>query len=484
VVKAALVAVLLALMAVRGAPVASPDTLDRSKIAPVSAPTAGPAKYCVVAEAMAGQRESLFSIAAATLGNGKRYPEIFALNKDRVQPDGDKLVDPLLIKPGWVLELPADATGPLVRTGPVPVFIVPSQNASTVGPANEAARDFSGWYANGIFLTLLLTLMSVALWLLVRGRRVGLSRGARLALTSYASRGPLAVAGSPAYVGARVGHPSIGPGEHPSTGRAELTALRNASALALPALPSNVRPVGLQARSVSQLPPGRDAAASRPPPAAPPAPPARLAPPGSASPGSLAPRAAATGDRLPMVETEVRQGSDILAVSLIGLLDPSGPDGATWRSAAEPMGPSAGLIPLAVGIAAEGALLVVDLARAPDTITMTGPIWAVRRQARRLAGQLASGAASVFAMVGALGDSLPGGCRPVQGLDDPALVQGGAGAGPRVVFCAGDPRHASVQPPAAGSLPTQSHRSPLVVVLVGSPHRSRWSIEVRPSLAD
>ena len=44
-------------------------------------------------------------------GDGRRYKEIYELNKDRVQPDGQKLTDASLIRPGWILEMPADATG-------------------------------------------------------------------------------------------------------------------------------------------------------------------------------------------------------------------------------------------------------------------------------------------------------------------------------------------------------------------------------------
>ncbi|SDZ32402.1 LysM domain-containing protein [Amycolatopsis xylanica] len=50
--------------------------------------------------------ESLMSIAADQLGDENRYREIFDLNKDRRQPDGAALRDVGLIKPGWKLLLP------------------------------------------------------------------------------------------------------------------------------------------------------------------------------------------------------------------------------------------------------------------------------------------------------------------------------------------------------------------------------------------
>jgi hypothetical protein len=55
--------------------------------------------------------ESLWEIADKCLGDGRRYPEIYALNKGRVQPDGSRLTIASLIRPGWILEMPDDAVG-------------------------------------------------------------------------------------------------------------------------------------------------------------------------------------------------------------------------------------------------------------------------------------------------------------------------------------------------------------------------------------
>src|SRR6476646_6431434 len=59
--------------------------------------------------------ESLWEIAHNHLGDGRRYREIFELNKDRVQPDGSKLTIASLIRPGWQLLMPKDAHGPGVE---------------------------------------------------------------------------------------------------------------------------------------------------------------------------------------------------------------------------------------------------------------------------------------------------------------------------------------------------------------------------------
>ncbi|MEV5356467.1 BTAD domain-containing putative transcriptional regulator [Streptomyces sp. NPDC052693] len=55
--------------------------------------------------------DSLWEIADRHLGDGRRYKEIFELNKDRVQPDGSRLSEASLIRPGWIMEMPGDARG-------------------------------------------------------------------------------------------------------------------------------------------------------------------------------------------------------------------------------------------------------------------------------------------------------------------------------------------------------------------------------------
>src|SRR6266581_8108938 len=60
--------------------------------------------------------ESLWEIAHNHLGDGRRYREVFELNKDHLQPDGTKLTIASLIRPGWVLRMPSDARGPGIET--------------------------------------------------------------------------------------------------------------------------------------------------------------------------------------------------------------------------------------------------------------------------------------------------------------------------------------------------------------------------------
>jgi len=55
--------------------------------------------------------DSLWEVAERHLGDGRRYKEIYQLNKDRVQPDGSRLSEASLIRPGWIMEMPGDARG-------------------------------------------------------------------------------------------------------------------------------------------------------------------------------------------------------------------------------------------------------------------------------------------------------------------------------------------------------------------------------------
>ncbi len=63
--------------------------------------------------------ESLWEIAEKCLGDGRRYREIYSLNKGKVQPDGTRLTMASLLRPGWVLDMPTDATHvEIIEKGP------------------------------------------------------------------------------------------------------------------------------------------------------------------------------------------------------------------------------------------------------------------------------------------------------------------------------------------------------------------------------
>lgn len=122
-----------------------------------SAPTvSGPAKTYVVQPPAGRRYDSLWDIAERTLGDPYRYKEIFELNRARVQDDGRRLVDANLIRPGWVLQMPADASGPGVATSalapparqapaaPAPASGLPSEQAASSVPVASPAAEATG----------------------------------------------------------------------------------------------------------------------------------------------------------------------------------------------------------------------------------------------------------------------------------------------------------------------------------------------------
>ncbi|NAZ88854.1 hypothetical protein GTR00_22580, partial [Kineococcus sp. T90] len=128
-----------------------------------AAPAAGGLVSYVVQPPHGRHHDCLWDIAERTLGDPLRYREVFELNRDRVQPDGSRLVDADLIRPGWVLLLPADAVGagPAVPLTPVPDPVptaVPTAGpdtaadpAGTSGPAgpDAAAQQLPGAVVKG-----------------------------------------------------------------------------------------------------------------------------------------------------------------------------------------------------------------------------------------------------------------------------------------------------------------------------------------------
>ena len=81
-------------------------------------------------------RDTLWDISEAHLGDPFRWVEIWELNRDRPQPDGSAMVDPDLIYPGWVLQLPADAVG--LNPPPAPAPPAPAGRSAPSGPNGGA----------------------------------------------------------------------------------------------------------------------------------------------------------------------------------------------------------------------------------------------------------------------------------------------------------------------------------------------------------
>ncbi|MFK0111650.1 hypothetical protein [Streptomyces sp. NPDC091217] len=82
-----------------------------------------------------GIYDSLWRIADRTLGDGSRWPEIYALNRGRPQPDGHTLTEPSLIRPGWMLRLPVDRSTSGTHQNPAPPATASPHAPQTSTPA-------------------------------------------------------------------------------------------------------------------------------------------------------------------------------------------------------------------------------------------------------------------------------------------------------------------------------------------------------------
>ena len=140
--------------AARGAPapapgaVAAPGAPDASWAAPAASGADAPAGLVgyLVQPPHGRHHDCLWDIAERTLGDPLRYQEIFDLNRDRVQPDGSRLVDADLIRPGWTLVLPADASAGTPLLPPAPAGAAPALDRGQPGdpapaPVGDAVHD-------------------------------------------------------------------------------------------------------------------------------------------------------------------------------------------------------------------------------------------------------------------------------------------------------------------------------------------------------
>src|SRR6266536_1438243 len=109
-----------AMLAALSACPAAATSASRAQSRAAASASAKRVKYYIVPQPKNGQAVALYGIAARTLGDTHRYLEIFTLNKGRLQPDGRRLENPRIIDPGWIRQLPADASGPGVRFGRLP----------------------------------------------------------------------------------------------------------------------------------------------------------------------------------------------------------------------------------------------------------------------------------------------------------------------------------------------------------------------------
>ncbi len=119
---------LLAAPALAGPPVTAEQPNPEPSPAPAPAPPpSGPVTSPPAAAGPAytvQPRDTLGRIAARQLGDWTRFDEILELNRGRTQPDGGALSDPALVRPGWVLILPPDASGRVDAARPPAAAVV------------------------------------------------------------------------------------------------------------------------------------------------------------------------------------------------------------------------------------------------------------------------------------------------------------------------------------------------------------------------
>jgi hypothetical protein len=364
-------------------------------------------KYYIVGEPVNGQREFLYQIAAKVLGNGNRWQEIYDLNKDRLQPDGQRLSDPLNLQPGWILLLPADANGLGVHTGPLPevsAVLLPSLGPPSheVPTAAPDARDSTASAPNGS------------------------SDPSEIAATVLVG---LAVVGWVVFFAYRRRNAAVAP----SPSRAPVAAL-----IRRRAVPGH--------RTAGPAGPSGTAAGI---------------PPGPVEAAQLA-------DLAPTELSATVTGYGVRAtVSLLGRR--GGGTAFTWRPRAA--GSPGGRMPAPLG-EYNGRTLYVDLALAPDVVTVLGRLADSQRYARELADHLIAVGVPVTVLGDALGPRPPARCRRISELPEPGPAGSVAPTG--VLFCADPPadvRRAAVDLGTRGG----GH---LVPVLLGDVPRARWSVRV------
>ena len=124
---------------------------------------------------------TLYTIAAATLGNGSLFMEIFNLNKGRLQPNGQRLE--ILIRSSRAGSCaPSGASGPGVHFGPLPTAAKTAARvarrhpagahaAAATSPAAATAGYGSGAIAETVIGGALVIFAVAGLGLIVRRRR-------------------------------------------------------------------------------------------------------------------------------------------------------------------------------------------------------------------------------------------------------------------------------------------------------------------------
>lgn len=116
--------------------------LTGDRLAPTPPPAAPSPASASLPTYVVKARDTLWGIAARHLGDPLRWSEIASLNEGR-QEGGARFGDPHWIYPGWVLVLPADATGLEAPAAAVPAP-TPAPTTEPASPPRAASPNGSG----------------------------------------------------------------------------------------------------------------------------------------------------------------------------------------------------------------------------------------------------------------------------------------------------------------------------------------------------
>ncbi|MCW2525283.1 MAG: putative LysM domain peptidoglycan-binding protein [Pseudonocardiales bacterium] len=91
--------------------------------------------------------DTYWDIAAERLGGGEHWHQVWDLNRGRVQPDGEVMTNPGLLRPGWTVLLPASATSPSDDETPVAEVTVRAGDTLSSIAASHGMNDWHGVWA-------------------------------------------------------------------------------------------------------------------------------------------------------------------------------------------------------------------------------------------------------------------------------------------------------------------------------------------------
>ncbi len=134
-------------------------------------------KVYTVAAPKDGYHDNLWDISERHLGDGRRYKEIYELNKGLLQLDGRKLELARLIQPGWNLVMPDDAVG-VQRMSQPPQVVTPTpaptpQQPDAPGASTASEQGGVQEMPGGLLGTGLLAATALAALAFERRRRIG-----------------------------------------------------------------------------------------------------------------------------------------------------------------------------------------------------------------------------------------------------------------------------------------------------------------------